>query len=67
GTIYIFDQIYLGKKTFQDIDWVKNVLESKLSTEVLEKIKKLLGTADGESDTKKLAKMILDALKSTKK
>lgn len=67
GTIYIFDQIYLGKKTFQDIDWVKNVLESKLSTEVLEKIKKLLGTADGESDTKKLAKMILDALKSSKK
>ena len=32
-----------------------------------EKIKKLLGTADGESDTKKLAKMILDALKSSKK
>lgn len=67
GTIYIFDQIYLGKKTFQDIDWVKKVLESKLSTEVLEKAKTLLGATDGESDTKKLAKMILDALKSSKK
>lgn len=67
GTIYIFEQIYLGKKTFQDVDWVKKVLESKLSTEVLEKAKKLLGTADGELDAKKLAKMILDAIKGTKK
>ncbi len=67
GTIYIFEQIYLGKKSFQDIDWVKKVLESKLSTEVLEKAKKLLGTADGELDAKQLAKKILDVLKSSKK
>ena len=46
---------------------MKKVLESKLSTEVLEKAKKLLGTADGELDAKKLAKMILDAIKGTKK
>lgn len=67
GTIYIFEQIYLGKKSFQDIDWVKKVLESKLSTEVLEKTKKLLGMTDGELDAKKLAKMILDAIKGAKK
>lgn len=67
GTIYIFEQIYLGKKSFQDVDWVKKVLESKLSNEVLDKAKKILGTTDGELDAKKLAKMILDALKGSKK
>ncbi len=67
GTVYIFEQIYLGKKTFQDVDWVKKVLESKLSNEVVEKVKKLIGTTDGEIDAKKLAKSILDMIKSTKK
>lgn len=37
GSVYIFEQIYLGKKTIEDIDWIKKVLESKLSSDVIKK------------------------------
>lgn len=37
GSVYIFEQIYLGKKTLDDIDWIKKILESKLSSEIIKK------------------------------
>ena len=37
GSVYVFEQIYLGNKSIDDIDWIKNVLESKLSSEVIKK------------------------------
>lgn len=37
GSVYIFEQIYLGNKSVDDVDWVKKVLESKLSKEALKK------------------------------
>lgn len=42
GAIYAFEQVYLGYKTIDDIDWVHNLIESKLSDTIIEKIKPIL-------------------------
>ena len=39
GSVYVFEQIYLGNKTLNDIDWLKKVLESKLTIEFTDKAK----------------------------
>ena len=38
GSIYIFEKIYTGEKSIEDIEWVKNVIESKLSSQFVEKM-----------------------------
>lgn len=60
GSAYIFEQIYLGKKTFQDIDWVTKVLESKLSLELVEKVKNIFSDIDGDVDIGKIADIIME-------
>ena len=37
GSIYIFEQIYLGNKTVDDLDWVSKIMESKFSAKFVEK------------------------------
>ena len=37
GSIYAFEQVYLGNKTTDDIDWVKKIIESKLTSQFIEK------------------------------
>lgn len=60
GSIYAFEQIYLGNKTVQDIDWVTKILESKFSSEFITKaqvaIEKMSDTTDGKS----IVKILLD-------
>lgn len=38
GSIYAFEKIYLGEKSVADIDWIKKVMESKLSSQFIEKV-----------------------------
>ena len=33
GSIYAFEQVYLGNKDISDIDWVKKIIKSKLPEE----------------------------------
>lgn len=42
GSAYAFEQIYLGNKTVDDVDWVKKVLESKLSSEAINKATQII-------------------------
>lgn len=58
GTIYIFEQIYLGNKSFEDIDWVTKVLESQLSTEFVEGVKAILNNIGDNVEAKDMAKII---------
>ena len=58
GSIYVFEQIYLGNKTVEDIDWVTKVLESKLSNELVKEVGSILESLP-ENATKK---DILDAI-----
>ena len=42
GTIYAFEQIYLGNKSIEDIDWVKQIMEGKLQNGMVDKVTKIL-------------------------
>ncbi len=42
GTIYAFEQVYLGKKTVNDIEWIKNLIESKMSSQFINNVKSIL-------------------------
>ncbi len=59
GSIYVFEQIYLGKKTLDDIDWVTKVMESKLTLEIADRIKTALKDCEGEMDAKKIVEELL--------
>ncbi len=58
GTIYAFEQVYLGKKTLEDVDWVTKLMESKLSPDFVEKVKGILDNADS-MDSKSLVESVV--------
>ena len=58
GSIYVFEQIYLGNKDISDVDWVKNVMENQLAGSFIEKIQDVLKNATNGSNTKDLANQI---------
>lgn len=66
GTIYAFEQVYLGKKTVEDIDWVKKVMESRLSTEFIDKVTLLAEQITETTDKKAIGKIILEAFVAKK-
>lgn len=63
GSIYIFEQIYLGKKKVSDIDWAKKVIESKLSSGMINKLIVLANQISDQTDKSKIAQIILDVFK----
>ena len=65
GSIYAFEQVYLGKKTVEDIDWVKKIIESKLSSQFIEKVTDALKTISDKTDTKAITQTILELFTST--
>ena len=60
GTIYAFEQVYLGKKTVKDIDWVKKAVESRLSTEFIDKVASAVRQITENTDKNAIGKVILD-------
>ena len=44
--VYTFEQIYLGKKTMDDIDWINKIIESKLSSQIMNKINTIAESED---------------------
>lgn len=61
GSIYVFEQVYLGKKTVEDIDWVTKVMESKLTMELVDRVKIVLKELGNKSDAKKVLEALLKA------
>ena len=55
---YAFEQVYLGKKTLEDVDWVTKLMESKLSPDFVEKVKGILDNADS-MDSKSLVESVV--------
>lgn len=62
GSIYAFEQVYLGNKSINDIDWVKKLIESKLSMSVVEKAKPILEKLKDSSDNKAILKTVLELI-----
>ena len=63
GTIYVFEQVYLGKKTVKDIDWVTQVMESKLTVELVERVKIALKEIGDNPEPKKVLEIFLKTKK----
>lgn len=62
GSVYAFEQVYLGNKSINDIDWVKKLIESKLSIAVVEKAKPILEKLKDASDSKAILKTVLELI-----
>ncbi|MBQ6503522.1 MAG: 50S ribosome-binding GTPase [Flexilinea sp.] len=60
GSIYVFEQIYLGNKEISDVDWVRKILESQLAGSFVEKMKGVLESVTDGQDMKDIAKQIYD-------
>jgi uncharacterized protein (DUF697 family)/GTP-binding protein EngB required for normal cell division len=58
GSIYAFEQIYVGNKTVDDLDWVTKVMESKLSNGFVDKISAALSSIDGKMTAQKISELI---------
>ncbi len=58
GSIYAFEKIYLGEKTLDDIDWIKKFMESRLSSEFVDKVGKGMQKVAESGGGKNMAAMI---------
>lgn len=67
AAIYIFEQIYLGKKSVTDIDWVTKIIESKFASQFAEKIELVLVRITDSSDKYTIAQIITDLFGSGSK
>lgn len=65
GSIYAFEKIYTGEKSIEDIDWVKKVMESKLSSQFIENVTIIVEQTMKSGNTKDISKLI-SSLFSTK-
>lgn len=59
---YAFEQVYLGNKSMKDIDWVKKLIEDKLSSGFVAGLIKTLENIAPNSDPKDIAVTILKVL-----
>ncbi len=60
GSIYAFEQVYLGKKTLEDIDWVSKVIESRLTKGFIENLTKILTHTSDGATKEQITKLIKD-------
>ena len=58
GSIYIFEQIYLGNKTTEDIEWAKEFLEKRLSNDFLNKVRSVIETLAKDTGTMKKGDLV---------
>ena len=66
GSSYVFEKIYLGEKSIDDIDWIKKILESKLSSQLVDKIKEAFssGEVTNETNIKDIGKILMNIFSS---
>ena len=65
GTIYAFEQVYLGKKSVADINWVKEMMESKLSSQFIDIVKAVVEKSTNVTDSKTIASIIEEVFKKS--
>lgn len=68
GSIYAFEQVYLGKKTVEDIDWVRKLIESQFTSQFIDKAMKIVQMMTEKADKNAVKEAIfeLSNLKSSK-
>lgn len=58
AAIYAFEQVYLGNKSVDDIDWLKKIVENKMLERVKPLIDMLPQILEGKVDTKEIVAVI---------
>lgn len=58
---YIFEQIYTGKKTINDLEWVKNVLDDKLTSTALDKVTSSVKNISKNADKKEILEAVVSS------
>lgn len=56
--IYVFEQIYLGKKDVTDTEWVAKLIESKVAESFIEKCKNIVDKINDNSNSETIAELI---------
>lgn len=67
GSIYIFEQIYLGNKSLSDLAWAKEYLDKILSTEFLDNANEIVQKLSKSNNLESVAKIIFDVFSSKSK
>lgn len=62
GSIYVFEKIYTGEKSMEDIDWMKKVMESNLSSQFVEQVTIIAEKISKSNNKKDIGKMITSLL-----
>ena len=65
GSISAFEQVYLGKKSTEDIDWVKKVMESQFSSRFIDIVKAIPEKITGSADENSISRVIRDVYKDS--
>ncbi|WP_022772283.1 GTPase domain-containing protein [Butyrivibrio sp. AE2015] len=58
---YIFEQIYTGKKTINDLEWVKKVLDDKLTSTALDKVTFSVKNISKNADNKEILEAVVSS------
>ena len=69
GCIYAFEKVYTGEKSIEDIDWVKKVMESKLSPQFIENVTAVaekISKSNNNKDVGKLVNSLLSTIPTRK-
>ncbi len=66
GSSFVFEKIYLGEKSVDDIDWIKKILESKLSNQLVDKVNEAFasGQVTNETNIKDIGKILMKIFSS---
>lgn len=62
GSIYVFEKIYTGEKSVVDIDWVKKVMEAKLSNQFIQNVVEVIEKMAKNADIKDMNKCVASLL-----
>lgn len=63
GSIYIFEKIYNGEKSVEDIDWIKKIMETEMSSQFMENINEILKWLTEKGNTEDISKIVNYMLK----
>jgi len=64
GAVYAFEQIYLGNRSIDDVDWVRKIVESRLGGMLGDKAKPILERLKDTSDRKAVLSAVLELARS---
>lgn len=69
SSIYVFEKVYTGEKSVEDIEWVKKIMEAKLSPQFIDKVISIvekIAKGGNAKDTGKLISSLLSIVFTTK-